>query len=175
MSANQQQESIYRLPSTAPDILDGSVSLTEFLPWALYCLDSEIPGSSLKNLAAELEQDFVIEVPSGEDIPLIRTAPADSLHQPTLWSALDVHIQYGNDNRTNLAYFPYGFLVAHDKDWAAQGLWLVYVDFEDDNPLTAFRIGTKNVAGACETLREGDDSADQLEKIYGINGRDASD
>lgn len=163
---SQQKDDTYHLPDAAPHIIKGDVSGTDSLPWALYSIQRAIPETSLNHLVTDLEQGFVISVPSGEDIHLVRLAPTSSLYQPSLESALKAHIQYGNDNKSNLAYFPYGLLVVSEKYWTARGLWLISVDFEDGNPVTAFRLKTTDLGQVCETLRNDDDSASQMEEDY---------
>lgn len=159
----------YYLPETAPGVPSGEEVRDGDGPlWALYCMDMDISESRLQQLAAELEKEYIIEVPTGEDIRLIRPAPAASRYQATLEEALKSHIRYGNESKANLEYFPYGFLVVHDKDWEAQGLWIVHVDFEDDCPVTAFRVRTGDVGSVCFTLREDDDGPEELKESYQI-------
>lgn len=162
----QQRDGTYQLPHVAPKIIGGDVSATDSLPWALYSIQSAIAQPILDHLVADLEQNFTIDVPGGEVIHLIRIAPTSSLYQNSLASALETHIKYGNDNKANLAYFPFGLLVVSDTDWMAHGIWLIYVDFEDGNPVTAFRLKTADVGSVCETLRNDDDSASQMERDY---------
>lgn len=167
-------ESRFQLPKSAPEIIPGdSVNSIFLLPWAVYCIDRSASESNLQHLATELEQrfatklerEFDIEVPRGD---LVQLAPTSSLYQPSLQSTLDTHIQYGHENKAQLEYYPYGFLVAHDKDWQAKGLWLVYVDFEGDNPLTAFRLTVADAGDVCSTLRNDNDSASQIQRDYKI-------
>lgn len=159
----------YHLPETAPGVLSGEEVRDGDGPlWALYCMAKDISQTRLQQLAAELEKEYIIKVPTGEDIHLIRPAPAASLYQATLESALETHIRYGNENKAHLEYFPHGFLVVHDEDWEAQGLWIVHVDFEDDCPVTGFRVKLADAGSVCFTLREDDDGAEQLKESYQI-------
>lgn len=160
----------HQLPHTAPNIVEGSdVGGSDFLPLILYSLDTSVPQASLQSLATELEQDYVIEVDNSDSIHLVQIAPASLRDQTSLESTLENHIKYVNENVSKLEYFPWCFLVAHDKDWATQGIWLVYVDFEEEHKVTAFRLRVADVGGVCRSLRDDDEGVEVLEERYRID------
>lgn len=151
--STQLNGSRYHIPETAPGVISGEEVRDGDGPlWALYCMDRDISESRLQQLGAELKEEYIIDVPTGEDIHLIRPAPAASLYQASLKSALETHIRYGNEIKEHLEYFPYGFLVAHDGDWETQGLWIVMWILK----MTALsrRLESKlKMSGVCVSLR----------------------
>lgn len=63
-------------------------------------------------------------------------------------------------------YFPFGLLVVHDRDWSNNGIFLVYIDFEEPYKVTGFRLKACDVSAAYDTLRNDDDGVEQVQELY---------
>ncbi|OAA77300.1 hypothetical protein LEL_04123 [Akanthomyces lecanii RCEF 1005] len=168
MTANENQGDKFHLPDQIPGGADGNGDTTsDSLPWAIYSLDSAVPESNLRALAAEMEGErYVVTIPDGEDIHLFHVAPTDSLYQPNLEAALRTVLKQTHETKPDNEYFPYGCIVVHDKDWSTQGVWLVYIDCDDDCPVTGVRIGLADVGSACWSLRDDENCASEIKRMY---------
>lgn len=163
------------LPKNAPAMASlADFRGSEFLPFPLYTL-IDLPYPTLANLAKTLEGDAAIstgENDSPEDIiHLVVAADESIMRQPSLKAALDQHLQYckdHNDDTEQKGYFPFGFLAVHDRTWETEGVWLVYVDFEDPFSVTAFRLQPGDVERCCASLRDDDEGVVELRDQFGM-------
>ncbi|CAD0084631.1 unnamed protein product [Aureobasidium vineae] len=153
------------LPRYAPEIAQlGGVRGPEFLPFALYNL-AGIPSRYIESLEAGLDENNIIGTEPNA-IHLVSLAPESVLQQETLHDALVAHIQYCTAHMDKLDYFPFGFLAAHDRCWDRQGLYLVYIDFEEPFEVTGFRVPLDDVSTAVNILRDNDNGAKEVRDIY---------
>ncbi|CAD0097272.1 unnamed protein product, partial [Aureobasidium mustum] len=140
----------------------------EFLPFAVYNL-AGIPEHDSDGLVAVINKDNIIGNEPHEIFLAQRAAELET-QQQTLSGIVDVHIHYCTTQADKLEYFPFGFLAAHDEDWKANGVSLVYVDFEEPYEVTGFRISIENVAMAANTLRDDDNGAKEVRDLYEMGG-----
>ncbi|KAG9684844.1 hypothetical protein KCU95_g12806, partial [Aureobasidium melanogenum] len=153
------------LPKHAPKIAPLSeVRGAEFLPFAVYKL-AGIPNNEYDELVATINKDHIIGKEPNETY-LARCALEHMSNFQTLDDIVAAHIDYCKAHLNELNHFPFGFLVAHDRDWNFEGLLLVYIDFEEPFEVTGFRVSIEDVAPAAETLRNDDNGAQVLRDIY---------
>lgn len=138
------------LPKYAPIVATlCEVRGAEFLPFSIYN-QAGIPENDLESLVVALNTDNIFGTkPNG--IYLVRCAPKSMPRLQTLSDIVAAHIEYCEAHVDKLEYFPFGFMVVHDRNLNAKGLYLVYIDFEEPFEVTGFRLSIEDVATAADT------------------------
>jgi hypothetical protein len=164
-SSNMSVSYLINLPEVAPEAAKlGEVRDFDILPFALYDL---VGGSTMniEDLVAAIDEDNTIGTEPNAS-HLVRLAPGFKSEQKTLHDALNAHIHYCNTHIDKLDYFPFGILAVHDRDWQACGLYIVSIDFEAPIKVTGFRISLDDISAAANTLRDDDDGAKEVRRMY---------
>jgi hypothetical protein len=155
------------LPRCEPSIAQlTDVRGSEFLPWTFYNITG-VSDQKFQHFVKTIDDNNIIGSEPNA-IHLVRSAPISSYseHPRTLHDALDAHMRYCTTHLDELDFFPFGFLAAHDEVWDENGVFLVYIDFEEPFEVTGFCLSTDDVPAAASTLRDDDNGIREVRDMY---------